>query len=60
VGLQEEFNPLGPRLARILLRRQTYPGKREGEKDRSVLLVMGRDDRLLLACLNKSALPSDN
>ena len=34
--------------------------KREGEKDRLVLLMRGRDDLLLLAHLNSSAVLSDN
>jgi len=52
VGMQEEFDPLAPRLARILLRRKTYPEKREGEEDRLVLLVLERDDHLLLGYLD--------
>ena len=33
--------------------------KGKGEEDRSVLLVLGRDDLLLLAYLHSSAVPSD-
>ncbi len=32
----------------------------EGEENRLVLLMLGRDDVLLVACLNSSAAPSDN
>jgi len=34
--------------------------KGEGEENRLVLLMLGRDDLLLVACLNSSAVPSDN
>src|SRR5947209_4796764 len=34
--------------------------KGEGEENRLVLLMLGRDDLLLVACLNSSAAPSDN
>lgn len=34
--------------------------KKEGEKDGLVLLMLGRDDLLLLAYLNSSAVLSDN
>src|SRR5439155_3964085 len=57
VGLREEFG--STTLARLNRSDTEVAKKGEREKDRLVLLVMGRDDRLLLAYLKRSAVSSD-